>query len=35
MVRFHDPRGEVRTAMEPYELSRDIRRTGAPAQRWR
>ena len=25
MVRFHDPRGEVRTEMEPYELSRDIR----------
>ena len=28
MVRFHDPRGEVRTAMEPYELSRDIRPNG-------
>ena len=28
MVRFHDPRGEVRTAMESYELSRDIRPNG-------
>lgn len=28
MVRFHDPRGEIRTEMESYELSRDIRPNG-------